>query len=1328
MRRVCFVVHDLNPAAGPGWELAALAAHDGIGALVLHAADAGPEFQAALAAHAQSLGAEYQNLASVAPPPDLPVFPAVDAHRTGVRVAQALATLQPAAAWFVGDPTVAAAAMDARSTGLIPPHCRMVLVPAAFPEARRDAEARFPSAGRDDLAAEYLGRHAAEAADAVVALSAEAAAWLRQSGWALPELVAGFPDEETRRKLFQPAAREATSPRPRVSVCLPFYEQPAFLLQALEMLAAQTLPPDEVIVIDDGSKSAEAAGAWAEARRRFARPGWVFLRDDNHGPSAARNRAAREATGDALVFCDADNRFRPGMIAAFAEALSSSGADCVTCGFQAFRDPPGEGELGRGYQFFPVGPSLELGLVENDLGDTNFCVRRSAFLALRGFPADNTTASEDWEFLLRLVLAGRSLVVRPEILFDYRIASGSHARRHSELRSARLAVRPLLESAPPLWRRLWPHLAGLVREPRAEKLAAEVAPVRAQAERLSAENVILAGAAKAAREDQQRLRAEADRLQAAQEALHGEIGRLSAGLAAHRQAARARRAEIVLLEHGLKRRQEEVAAALGQTEEIRHRLAQLTEGANRDRARLEAALARAEDKIARMQASFSWRLTAPLRALRRRLIDSRRKPGPPPPILAAASSPKLLDIAFHIDAPRVWRPQDAEITIRGWCFARDAERLEAIRARVGVREYPGTYGLGRPDLTVAFKEWPQSGEAGFKVDVLILGHDASVVLEARDHAGHWHRFFERSLGPSPGEPPPGSYEHWVQACDRLSEAALRSVQAAAAALPERKISVLMPVFNPAPAWLERAIGSVRGQLYPHWELCIADDASTDPKVGAILDRAAAADPRIRLVRREKNGHISAATNTALAAATGEFAALFDHDDELAPHALYCVAAELARHPDTDLVYTDEDKIDEQGFRFDPHFKPDWNPDLLRSQNYLSHLAVYRTALLRELGGLREGFEGSQDWDLALRAAERVPPERIRHVPRILYHWRAGEGSTALHLGEKRYIGESARRALEEHFARTGREAALTRIVGGHWRVSYALPKERPLVSILIPTRNAAELTRLCLASIIARTRYAPYEIVLVDNGSDDPAALALFEEAEREDEVRVLRYMAPFNYSAINNFAVRQARGEVVCLLNNDMEVIEPAWLDELVGHALRPEIGAVGARLYYPDFRVQHAGVVTGLGGVAGHPFKLFDRAEAGTPQFRPHLTQNLSAVTAACLVIRRSVYFEAGGFDEYELPVAFNDVDFCLKVEKLGYRNLYVPAAELIHHESASRGAEDTPEKVRRFQAEIEAIKRRWGQRLLNDPAYNPNLSLDSEDFALAYPPRLPPLADGV
>jgi len=486
----------------------------------------------------------------------------------------------------------------------------------------------------------------------------------------------------------------------------------------------------------------------------------------------------------------------------------------------------------------------------------------------------------------------------------------------------------------------------------------------------------------------------------------------------------------------------------------------------------------------------------------------------------------------------------------------------------------------------------------------------------------------------------------------------------------------------------------------------------------VIERFASKEPRIKVTYRPSNGHICEATNTALALASGEFVALFDHDDLLAPTALYEVAAELDEHPDAQLIYSDEDKIDMEDRRFDPYFKPDWNPDLNHGQNYISHLTVYRTELIRSLEGFRKGYEGSQDWDLILRAIEKIPAASIRHIPKLLYHWRAAPGSTALQLAEKNYPVEAARMALEDHFRRTGEKVELLPVPGDHWRIRYPLPSPAPLVSLIIPTRNAVKFVRQALKSILDKTDYPNFEVIIVDNNSDDPDTVAFFAELAggSDPRIRVLPYGAPFNYSAINNFAVREAHGDIVGLLNNDIEVINADWLTEMVSQALRPGIGAVGAMLYYPLNTVQHAGVILGLGGVAGHPFKEFPRGDHGQKN-RLRLVQNYSAVTAASLVIRKDRFLEVGGLNEKDLPIAFNDVDFCCKLISAGYRNLWTPHAEFYHHESATRGVEDTPEKKARFQSEIDYMMNTWGSLLMSDPAYNPNLTLVGEDFSPAY-----------
>jgi glycosyltransferase involved in cell wall biosynthesis len=567
--------------------------------------------------------------------------------------------------------------------------------------------------------------------------------------------------------------------------------------------------------------------------------------------------------------------------------------------------------------------------------------------------------------------------------------------------------------------------------------------------------------------------------------------------------------------------------------------------------------------------------------------------------------------------------------------------------------------------------------------------------------------------------PGADYGRWVQAHDSLTPAARQALAERAQRLADGPlISVLMPTYNPDPRWFQAAVDSVRAQLYPYWELCIADDASTAPHVRALLAQCAASDARIKVVFRPKNGHISAASNSALELVTGPWIALMDHDDLLAEDALLRVAECIQAHPDARLIYSDEDKVDGSGTRSDPYFKPDWNLDLFRSQNMFSHLGVLATELVRAAGGFRLGFEGSQDWDLVLRCVERVTPQQIRHIPRVLYHWRVHAESTARSMAAKPYAAVAGERALNEHYARIGVRAQ-AEYIGYGYRTRYALPEPAPQVSIIIPTRNALALVRQCIESVRRKTRYASYEIILVDNGSDDPAALAYFAQLAQQPNTRVLRDDRAFNYSALNNAAVAVARGELVALVNNDIEVIAPEWLDEMASLAMQPDIGAVGARLWYPNKTLQHGGVILGPGGVAVHAHKGLPRGLNGYAG-RGALVQDFSAVTAACLVVRKRLYQQVGGLDEVNLAVAFNDVDFCLRLGEAGYRNVWTPYAELFHHESATRGEDVAPAKRARFEREIAWMQGRWGAMIERDPAYNANLTLLSEDFGYAWPPR--------
>ena len=573
------------------------------------------------------------------------------------------------------------------------------------------------------------------------------------------------------------------------------------------------------------------------------------------------------------------------------------------------------------------------------------------------------------------------------------------------------------------------------------------------------------------------------------------------------------------------------------------------------------------------------------------------------------------------------------------------------------------------------------------------------------------------------DPKGNDYQQWIADFDMLDEKKRQKIQTEIKGMKNPPvISILMPVYNPQSVFLDEAISSVRNQLYPHWELCIADDCSR-PEIRALIKKYAIRDKKIRYVFRAENGHISQASNSALELVSADYTALLDHDDLLTPDALYWIAREIINHPDAALFYSDEDKVNEQGKRCDPYFKCDFNYNLLLSHNMISHLGVYKTGLLRELGGFRKGFEGSQDYDVALRMIEKLESRQIRHIPKVLYHWRIHKNSTASSADTKPYAHNAALTAINEHLQRMKVRATAepSPEIPGFNRVHYNLPAEPPAVEIIILTRDKPALIKTCIESILERTTYSNYSITIVDNGSREKETLELFSVWEKHPRIAVVRDDTPFNFSKLNNRAVDGSDKEFVCLMNNDIEVISPDWLDEMVAHALQPGVGAVGARLWYPNETLQHGGVILGVGGLAGHAAKHLKRGEFGYFG-RPCLQQEFSAVTAACLLVQREHYRSVEGFDETHLTVAFNDVDFCLKLREKGLRNLWTPYAELYHHESASRGNEDTPEKQARFQKELAYMIKRWAKELHHDPAYSPNLTLEKDDFSLAWPPRQP------
>ena len=545
-----------------------------------------------------------------------------------------------------------------------------------------------------------------------------------------------------------------------------------------------------------------------------------------------------------------------------------------------------------------------------------------------------------------------------------------------------------------------------------------------------------------------------------------------------------------------------------------------------------------------------------------------------------------------------------------------------------------------------------------------------------------------------------------------------------------KISIVVPLYNTPETFLREMIESVMASTYENWELCLADGTPGESVIPAIVQEYQQNDRKIidkeasRIVyqKLKENGGIAENTNAAIAMAGGDYIAFLDHDDVITPDALYEMADRIIKGrnqgKEPEVLYSDEDKTDAgQTKVMDPHFKPDFNPDLLCSNNYITHFLVVKRELADRLGGIRKDFDGAQDYDFVLRATEQA--KVIAHIPKILYHWRMHELSTAGDGDSKSYARDAGKRAIEAHLERIGVEGSVEPTqYFGFYRVNYKLT-ERPLVSIIIPNKDETETLKKCLDAI-AKSSYENYEVIIVENNSTEEATFSLYKKIE-SDKIKVVYYPDAFNYSKLNNFGASYANGTYYILMNNDIEVIETNWIEQMLSNCERREVGVVGARLYYPDNTIQHAGLVVGVGGsLRGIGANLYQgmRRERSGYMHRAAIQMNYSAVTAALLMVKKEVYDKVNGFEE-ELSVAFNDVDFCLRVREAGYLIVYDPRVEAYHYESKSRGAEDSPEKVARFQSEIEFMRNRWETLLKEgDPNYNLNFSRMRPDYSLGDP----------
>jgi glycosyltransferase involved in cell wall biosynthesis len=1059
---------------------------------------------------------------------------------------------------------------------------------------------------------------------------------------------------------------------PRISIVIPCYNQGNTLEETVESVLNQTFPDFEIVIVNDGSTDPETQ----QLLETVAKPRTRVIHTTNQGLAAARNNGIREATGRYILPLDADDRIGPTYLEKAVRILDENdGIGIVTCKAEFF------GAVQKPWNLPEF--SLEEMLLDNIL----FCscvFRKKAWESVGGYRTDMKYGWEDYDFWLSLIESGALVYRIPEVLFFYRISPDSMLRTTNRDQKIEM-FENIFHHHLDFYRkniRMW--ISRLIDIP-VDRTRQWVAQVYVDTGMGFHEK------------------------QMALHYLEGNETFLEFDLSRFANIRSIRLDPVndsaVLCIHDI---------ALMDTFDIRHEIR-----------------IRSHNGIEHGNGNFFFTSTDPHILLDVPDMDIQSLVVTLDYIAIGPNTYQhLMDMQSRIigEGNRKVTELNQFIQENKRQISEQESRIEEQRQAIhdkDVHIQNLEQSLQRIRRTLVWRLLALSRNVFLHAVTLARRIQKAVAVYRRGgvHSVMHHFLLHLEHAKSGGVVVPEpvgiglrqeDYDIWKQRRQITDEVAgsMRAQIADWAIHP--MISILVPVYNVDRVWLEKAIQSVLDQVYDKWELCLADDASTKPHVREVLEAYAARDPRIKAIFPEENQGIAGASNSAASLATGEYLGFLDHDDELSPDALFEMARLINDHPDAGLIYSDEDKMDMEGNRIEPFFKPDYSPDLLLSQNYFCHFTVIQKTLFEEVGGFRDGLNGSQDHDLVLRVLEKT--DRVYHIPSILYHWRKIPGSTAAVYDSKSYAWEAGRKAIQDTLYNRNIDAT---VFLGKFQGSYRVKRrlgDTPLVSIIIPFRDRPDLLEICLTSVLEKTSYPFLELLCVNNDSREPQTRELIKRIGGMDSrIRFIDDPRPFNYSAINNRAVRQAGGEHVVLMNSDIQVIQSDWIESLLEHSLRPEVGAVGAKLLYPNHTIQHAGIVIGIYGNAGHPHKFFPKDDNGY-YARPHVIHNVSAVTGALLMVKKSLYLEVGGLDAENLGIAYNDVDFCLKLREKGYLNVFTPYCEAIHHESASRGYEDTDPKKERFETEKRFFQSKWKEVLdAGDPYYNVNLSLESEDFSI-------------